>query len=194
MPRTCREASSDDASVDALKYALATLIQSVASALSHQLLEHASDRFYSIHQIIQVGKLSLGERSPAFRGASDLAETEEQVSDFSQCKTELTRTQNDWQAAKRCGVVSSLPANSRGPGKHSNSLVIPDRRGLGSNLSRHLGNRQFRHKDILEHVFPVKIRALTASLKQPLALNSTLSCNVIDGATKRPEVCRQEEQ
>src|ERR1700730_5285367 len=98
MSMTCNERPSYDISIHALKYALATLIQGVASALRHQLLEHASYCFYSIHQIIQLRKLSLGERSPAFRSASDLAETKEQVSDFSQCKTELTRTLNDCQA------------------------------------------------------------------------------------------------
>src|SRR5205807_5900843 len=55
-----------------------------------QLSKHASHRFYSIHQIIQLGKLAFGERSPAFRSASDITETKEQISDFSQCKTELT--------------------------------------------------------------------------------------------------------
>jgi hypothetical protein len=141
MSRTCREGPSDYISVYALKYDLATLIQGVASALRHQLFEHASHCFYSIHQIIQLRKLSLRERSPAFRSASDVAETKEQVSDFSQCKTELTRTLNDCQPVKRCGVVSSLPAHSRGAGKESNSLVVPNRGCLESNLSRHLGNR-----------------------------------------------------
>jgi hypothetical protein len=56
----------------------------------------------------------------------------------------LTRTLNNCQAVKRCGVVSSLPAHSRGPGKQSNSLVIANCRCLESNLSRHLGNRQSR--------------------------------------------------
>jgi hypothetical protein len=95
MSMTCEERSSYDISVRVLKYALAALIQGIASAIRHQLFEHASHCFYSIHQIIQLRKLSLGERSPAFRSASDIAETKEQVSDFSQCKTELTRTLND---------------------------------------------------------------------------------------------------
>src|ERR1700681_2405279 len=111
MSTTCREGPSYYVSVHALKYALATLIQGVASALRHQLFEHASHGFYSIHQMIQLRKLSLGERSPAFRRASDVAETKEQVSDFSQCKTELTRTLDDCQPIKRCGVESSLPAH-----------------------------------------------------------------------------------
>src|SRR5882724_6527791 len=153
MSMTCKEGPSYDISIHALKYALATLIQGVALALRHQLSKHASHCFYSIHQIIQLRQLSLGERSPAFRRVSDVAETKEQVSDFSQCKTELTRTLNDCQPVKRCGVVSSLPAHSRGSGKQSNSLVIANRRCLESNLSRHLGNRQFWHKDILDHPF-----------------------------------------
>src|SRR6266567_3977563 len=161
----CRWALSYHISIHAPKYALATLIQGVALALCHQLVEHASHCFYSIHQMIQLRKLFLGERSPAFRRASNVAETKEQVSDFSQCKTKLTRTLNDCQAVKRGGVVSSLPAYSRGPGKQSNFLVIPDRRCLESNLSRHLGNRTFGHKDILDHPFPINIRIL---YKKPL--------------------------
>src|SRR6266576_3603406 len=130
MSMTCKEGPSYDISIHALKYALATLIQGVASALRHHHLEQASHGFYSIHQMIQLRKLFLGERSPAFRCASDIAETKEQVSDFTQCKTELTCTLNDCQPVKRGGVVSSLPAHSRGPGKQSNSLVIADRRCL----------------------------------------------------------------
>ena len=147
---TCKERPNYDISIHALKYTLATLIQGVASALRHQLFEHASHGFYSIHQIIQLRKLSLGERSPAFRRASDLAETKEQVPDFSQCKTELARALNDGQPVKRCGFVSSLPAYSRGPGQQTNSLVIPNRRCLESNFSRHLGNCQFGHEHILD--------------------------------------------
>jgi len=81
MSMTYEERSSYDISVRVLKYALAALIQGIASAIRHQLFEHASHCFYSIHQIIQLRKLSLGERSPAFRSASDIAETKEQVPD-----------------------------------------------------------------------------------------------------------------
>lgn len=97
---TCEERPGYGISIHVLKYALATLIQGVASALRHQLFEHASHCFYSIHQMIQLRKLSLGERSPAFRSASDIAETEEQMPDFSQRKTELTRTLNDCQPGR----------------------------------------------------------------------------------------------
>src|SRR5260370_13561007 len=141
MSMTCKETPSYDISTHALKYPLATVIQGVASALRHQLFEHASHCFYSIHQIFQLRKLSLGERSPAFRSASDIAETKEQVSDFSQSKTELTRTVNDCQPVERGSVVSSLPAHSQGLAKQSNSLVVPNRRCLESNLSRRLGTR-----------------------------------------------------
>jgi len=97
MSMTCEGRPGYDISIHLLKYALATLIQGVASALRHQLSKHASHRFYSIHQIIQLRKLSFGERSPAFRSASAVAETKEQMPDLSQCKTELTRTLNDSQ-------------------------------------------------------------------------------------------------
>jgi hypothetical protein len=141
MSMTCEGRPSYDISIHVLKYALATLIQGVALALRHQLSKHASHGFYPIHQIIQFRKLSFGEGSPAFRSASDITETKEQMPDFSQCKTKLTCTLNDCQPVKRGGVVSSLPAHSRGAGKQFNSLVVPNRRCLESNLSRHLGNR-----------------------------------------------------
>jgi hypothetical protein len=158
MSMTWRDGGTYDTFIHTLKYALATLIQAVASALRHQLLKHASHCFYSIHQMIQICKLSLGERSPTFGRPSDIAETEEQVSDFSQGKTELTRPLNDCQPVKGCGVVSSLPAHARSSGKQSNSLVITNRRCSESNLSRHVGNRQFGHKHILDHPFPINIR------------------------------------
>ena len=150
---TSKERPGYEISIHVLKYALATLIQSVASALRHQLSKHASHRVYSIHEIIQLRKLSLRERPPAFRRASDIAEAKEQVTDFTQCKTQLTRTLNDCQPVKRCTVISSLPAHSRGAGQESNSLVVSNRRCLEPNLSRHLGNRLFWHKDILDRPF-----------------------------------------
>jgi len=87
MSMTYEERLGYDISIHVLKYALATLVQGVALALRHQLSKHASHCSYSIHQIIQLRKLSFGERSPAFRSARDVAETKEQMSDFSQCKT-----------------------------------------------------------------------------------------------------------
>ncbi len=100
--------------------------------------------------MVQFRKLPLREGSPAFRGASDIAETKEQVPDFSQCKTELARALNDGQPVKRCGVVSSLPAHASGAGQQSDSLVIPNRRRLESNFFGYLGNRQVGHEHILD--------------------------------------------
>ncbi len=92
---TCEERLGYNISILVLKYALATLIQGVALALRHQLSKHTSHRFHPIHQIIQLGKLSFGERSPALRSASDITETKEQMADFSQREIELTRTLDD---------------------------------------------------------------------------------------------------
>jgi hypothetical protein len=75
MAVTCKDGPGYAISAHVLKYTLATLIQGVASALRHQLFEHASHGFYSIHQMIQLCKLSLGERSLTLRRASDLAKT-----------------------------------------------------------------------------------------------------------------------
>src|SRR5882672_8054278 len=50
----------------------------------------------------------------ALRGASDIAKTEEQLTDFIQRKTEPPCPLNDCQAIKRCGVVPSLAAHSLG--------------------------------------------------------------------------------
>jgi hypothetical protein len=140
MSMICKEPPSCDISVHALKYALATLIQGVASTLRHQLFEHASHCFYSIHQMIQLRKLSLGERSPALRSASDIAETKEQLSDFTQRKTELTRTLNDCQAVEHRGIITSLPTLPFCRRKQANPLVIANRRGPKSNLPRDLRN------------------------------------------------------
>jgi len=94
MSVTCREGPGYEISIHALKYTLATLIQGVAPALCLQLFEHPLYRFYSVHQLIQLCKLSFRELSPAFRRASSVAEPKEQLADFLQCKTELARTLN----------------------------------------------------------------------------------------------------
>jgi len=116
------------------KYALATLIQGVASAFRHQLFEQPSHGLYSVHQMLQLRQLSLRERPPAFRSASNVAEAKKQVSDFSQCKTELTGTLNDCQAVKHPWIVTSLPAEPVRGGKQANLLVIANRRWSKSNL------------------------------------------------------------
>jgi hypothetical protein len=145
MSMTCPERPNCYISIRALKYTLATLIQGVASALRYQLFEHTSHCFYSIHQMIQLRKLSLGEHSPAFRSASDIAETTQQMSDFTQCKTELARTLNDCQAVKHRGIVTSLPAYAFCGREQANPLVVANRRGPKSNLPCDLGNGELSH-------------------------------------------------
>jgi len=120
------------------KHALATLSQGVAPALCHQPFEQPSHGLYSVRQMVQLHQLSLRERPPAFRSASNVAEAKKQVSDFSQCKTELTRTLNDCQAVKHAWIVASLPAEPLRRGKQANLLVIPNRRRSKSNLPCHL--------------------------------------------------------
>ena len=88
--------------------------------------------------MIQLRELSLGKRSPAFRSPSDIAETKEQVPDFTQCKTELTRTLNDCEAVKHRRMVTSLPTLPFCRRKQANPLVIANRRRPNSNLPRDL--------------------------------------------------------
>ena len=66
MWMVCRWALSYHISIHTPKYALATLIQGVASALRHHLFEQASHCFYPIHQTVQLLHLSLSQRSPTF--------------------------------------------------------------------------------------------------------------------------------
>ena len=116
------------------KYTLATVIQGVAPTFRHQLFEQPSHGLYSVHQMLQLRQLSLRERPPAFRSASNVAEAKKQVSDFSQCKTELTSTLNDCQAVKHPWIVTSLPAKPLRGRKEANLLVIANRRRSKSNL------------------------------------------------------------
>src|SRR5215469_18912763 len=95
--------------------------------------------------MLQLREFSLRERPPALRSASNVAETKKQVSDLSQCKTELTGTLNDCQAVKRPWIVTSLAAEPRRRGKQANPLVITNRRRSKPNLPCHLRNGQLRH-------------------------------------------------
>ena len=145
MSTPCKRRPGYDVSVHTLKNALATLIQGAASTFRHQLFEHASHCFNSLHQMIQLRELSLGERSPAFRSASDVSETKEQVPDFTQCKTQLSCTLNDCQAVKHRGVITSLPTSPFRRRKQANPLVISNRRGPKSNLPCNLRNGELSH-------------------------------------------------
>jgi len=64
------------------KYLLATLLQSVAAAVLRHLFQKAPHRFYPNHQTVEFRELFPRQGLPAFRGASDIAETEEQLTDF----------------------------------------------------------------------------------------------------------------
>src|SRR5262249_46988942 len=126
--------------IHVFEYALAALIEAVASAFCHQLSEHALHYLYSIHQMIQLRKLSPGEPFPPFRSARDMAETKEQAPDFTQCKTELPGTLNDCQAIEHGGIVTSLPTHPFRRRKQANLLVIANRRGPKSHLPNDLRN------------------------------------------------------
>ena len=72
--------------------------------------------------------------------SASIAETKEQVSDFTQCKTELTRALNDGQAVKHGGVITSLSTLPFCRRKQANPLVVANRRGPKSNLPSDLRN------------------------------------------------------
>lgn len=127
MTMNCREWRNDGVPLHTLKYAPATLVESVASTFPHQLFEYAPHDLDSIHQVVQLCELFLGERSPAFRRANDIAEAKEQLADFTQRKTELTSTLDDRQAVKHRVVVASLSTFPLCPGKQANPLVIANR-------------------------------------------------------------------
>src|SRR5262245_5527526 len=140
MSMTCKERSVQATFIHAFQYALATLIQGIASALGQQLLEHASHRLNSIHQMIQLRKFSAGEFSPALRRARDVAETKEQVPDFIQRKTQLTRPLNDCQTVQHRGGITPLPTHPFRRRKQANLLVIANGGGPKSNLPCNLRN------------------------------------------------------
>src|SRR5262245_8605497 len=95
--------------------------------------------------MLQLYEFCLRERPPAFRRAGNVTEAKKQVSDFSQCKTELTSTLNDCQAVKHPWIVTPLPAEPLRRGKQANPLVIANRRRSKSNLPCHLRDGQLGH-------------------------------------------------
>jgi hypothetical protein len=124
---TCKKGFSCDISIHILKYAFAALIQGVAPAHPHQFPQHSLHCLDSIHQIIQLGELSLRQGAPALRSASRITEAKKQMSDFAQSETELASTLNDCQAIQHRGIVTSLPAESLCPRQQANLLVIANR-------------------------------------------------------------------
>lgn len=124
----------------ALKYALATLIQRFAVAFLHHVFQQALHGFYPLHQMVKFREFLAGEGSPSLRGSSDIAETEKQLADFVQRKTELAGTLDDCQAIEGGFVVASLPAHPQGGRKKTDSLVIANRGRLQADLPGDLGN------------------------------------------------------
>jgi len=79
-----------------------------------------------------------------------MAEAEEQLSNFIQCKAELSRPLNDCEAIDRGCVVAPLPANSLRRRQQANPLVITNGGRPESNLPRYVGNQLRGHGYILE--------------------------------------------
>ena len=96
-------------------------------------------RFYV--EVLGFRELSSRQLSPAFGSLSDIAETEEQLPDFIQRETGLTRPLDNREPIKHRGVVTSLSADSLGGKEYSNPLVVAYGGRLKSDLSRNLGNR-----------------------------------------------------
>jgi hypothetical protein len=116
------------------------LIQGFAAALSHHPLQQAPDYHYPVRQTFEFRNLSLGEFPPTFRSPSDLAKAEEQLSDFVQCKTELSRSLNDRQPIKSCCVVASLLADALRGWKQPNLFVIANGRRPKSDPACYFGD------------------------------------------------------
>src|SRR5438477_12947117 len=110
---------------------------------------------------------------------SDLAEAEEQLTDFIQRKTESSCPLNDCQSVQHGGVVPSLTAHSLGGRKQSNFFVVANRGRLQSNLLRYFRNRQFWHGSLLSPHSDSRLRPFVKIL---LVLKSTLSCSVFIGS------------
>jgi hypothetical protein len=117
------------------------LIQTLAAAALHHFLQQTPHCFYPIHQTVEFRELSSRQLLPAFGSPSDVAETEEQLSDFIQRETDLTRPLDDCEPIQHCAVVTSLPTDSLGGKKYPNPLVVAYGGRLKSDLSRNLGNR-----------------------------------------------------
>jgi hypothetical protein len=124
-----------------VEYSLAALIQRLAVALPHHLLEQASDRSYIVHQSVEFRQLSSRQLLPAFRSPGNFSETEEQLPDFVQRKAQLPCPLDDGQPIQNRGIVTPLPANSERVRQQPDLLVIANRGRLKSNLSRNLGYR-----------------------------------------------------
>jgi hypothetical protein len=132
------------------KYPPATLIQSIAAATVHHLLEQLPHRLDLPHQLLEFRQFPARQLLPALRCWSRILKAEEQFADFIQTETGLPRPLNYRQPVKHGSVVAPLPMDPMRRKKYSNLFVITNRRRLHSYLSRHLRNHQLRHAGILD--------------------------------------------
>jgi len=132
------------------KYPPAALIQRVATATVHHLLEQLPHRLDLSHQLLEFRQFPARQFLPALRRRSRIPKTKEQFADFIQREPSLPCPLDHRQPVKYSGVVAPLPTDSLRRNKNSNLLVIANRRRLKSNLSRHLGNSQLWHPCILD--------------------------------------------
>jgi hypothetical protein len=108
MIRKWRFCRSFSASV--LKQTSAAFLESGASTLS-LALQHELDDLDLVNQFFKVCEFSLREFFPTLRGRGAPAKTEEQLADFVEAETDLTRSLERNQAVERGFVVSSLAAD-----------------------------------------------------------------------------------
>jgi hypothetical protein len=117
------------------------LIQTLALAALRHLFQQSPHCLYPIDQTVEFPEFFSRQLLPAFGSLSDVAEAEEQLPDFTQRETDLTRPLDNREAIKHCGVVASLSTDSLGGQKYSNALVVAYGGRLKSDLSGNLGNR-----------------------------------------------------
>jgi hypothetical protein len=117
------------------------LIQTLAVAALRHLFQQPPHCLYPIHPTVEFRELFSRQLLPAFGSLSDPAEAEEQLPDFTQRETDLTRPLDNREPIKHCGVVASLSTDSLGGQKYSNALVVAYGGRPNSDLSGNLGNR-----------------------------------------------------
>jgi hypothetical protein len=120
-------------------------------ATIHHLLKQLPHRPDLPRQLLEFRQLSARQFLPALRRRSSISKTKEKFPDLIQRKPRLPRPLDYRQSVKYGRVVASLSAHSLSRKKDSNLFVVPNRRRLKSNLSRHLGNGHLRHVCILDH-------------------------------------------
>ena len=128
----------------------AALLESVTVASVHQLPKQATDGLYVGHQGIEFRQFALRQPLPALGGASDASESEEELADFFQAKTELAGALNNGEPIEDRGIVAPLPAGAGCGRKESDVFVIADGRGPQPKLLRDLGDGESGHRLIVK--------------------------------------------